>query len=209
MRYLGVMTEQAQTPETTPTDTNGVKEPHVDDLMVNATRVLRSWMEAFNRTASLVGFPAQIPQGFLLMFPMALSIANMEANNQFHCAVLDALMEIVQRTRATDGGLDPKAIQDEMERRRFAVAMGPDNEILQRLVMEQNAVQARQGREIAALRGQLKQTIDSVLILSEAASRADGTEKDWTEMREGIDTLLSHLVPPEKKPDTVGVGEGL
>lgn len=185
------------------------KEHHVDDYMVKATTILRSWLDAFSRTASLTGFPSQVPQGFLMLFPMALQIVNLEMHSMFHASVLELLHEMVERTRADGGGLDPKSIQDEMERRRFAVAMGPDVEILQRLVTEQNAVQAQQGREIAKLRGQLKQATDSVLILSEAASRADGTEKDWTEMREGIDTLVGYLVPAEKPKDTMGVGEGL
>lgn len=170
-------------------------EPTVEDLVRDATVAVKQMMEAFTRTAEIAGWNrANIsPAGYSFVMQLIM----MNAQNSFYGAVIELLGEIVVRTRAADGGLDPRAIQREMARRNVAVAMGPDPEVLQHLVMGGNHAQQVQDQELAKLRGQLENVRDWLQVW------IDGEVDSPRDLIQSAKELLGYLTPPAQDPGSI------
>ncbi len=120
------------------------------DVFRDATATLRTLMDTFVRSANLIGLPKELTN--LGGFQLAFQIVLMNNQSAFYNGMIHMLAEVLERTRAEDGGLDPRSIQREMARRHVDMAMGPDPEILQHLVQGANHASAVQEGELEDLR---------------------------------------------------------
>lgn len=123
------------------------------DVFRDATATLRKLVDTFTRTASLLGLPKELTS--LSGFQLAFQIVLMNNQAAFYNGVMHLLAELLERTKAEDGGLDPRSIQREIARGYRNMVMGPDPEILQRLIQGANHASAVQEGDMQEMREKL------------------------------------------------------